>query len=109
MSRHGNPTFDSARDELFSQIHRCGVMKASPEQQREWLRDTVAYLHEIHPGLSDAELNELREVGERFCQPPIPHGKGRTELTRDEWEGAPPEMEAEAPTDVPTDGTVTPS
>jgi hypothetical protein len=86
MSKHGNATFDSARDELFSQIHRCGVLRASPEQQQEWLRDTVAYLHEMHPSLSEGDLEELRAVGERFCQPPIPHGKGRTELTRGEWE-----------------------
>lgn len=86
MSNHVNATFDNARNEIFSQIHRCQVLKAAPEQQDEWLRQTVEYLGEIFPALTDRELNELREIGARFCQPAIPHGKRHTELTRDEWQ-----------------------
>ena len=86
--RHANKTFDHARDELFSQIHRCQVLKAATEQQSEWLRETVDYLGETFPALSDRELNELREIGERFCQPPIPHGKQHTAVTRGEWQDA---------------------
>jgi hypothetical protein len=86
MSRNTDTNFDRARDELFSQIHRCHVLQATPEQQGEWMRDTVAYLGEIFPALSDRQLDELRALGERFCQPAIPHGKAYTELSRDEWE-----------------------
>lgn len=86
MGKHVRTDFDSARDELFSQIHRCGVLQAAPEQQEEWLRDSLAYFAEIFPALSDRQLDELRELGERFCQPPIPHGKGFSELTREKWE-----------------------
>ena len=87
MSKNHRTPLDNARDELFSQIHRCGVLKAEPEQQEEWLRDTMAYLEETFPDLSDRDLQELRSMGEQFCQPAIPHGKAHTELTRDEWEG----------------------
>lgn len=91
MSRHHDTTFDRARDELFSQIHRCHVLQATPEQQAEWLRDTADYLGETFPSLSDRQLDELRELGERFCQPAIPHGKGYTELSREEWQEEEPE------------------
>jgi hypothetical protein len=103
MSKHGDPAFDSARDELFSQINRCGVVRAAPEQQREWLRDTVQYLHEMQPTLTDAQLNDLREIGERFCQPAIPHGKGKTELNRGEWEAGAPD-DGEGAEDEATEG-----
>ena len=86
MGKHRDTTFDRARDELYSQIHRCHVLQAGSEQQQEWLRDSMSYFHELFPGLSDRELHELRDLGERFCQPAIPHGKSFTELSRDEWE-----------------------
>jgi hypothetical protein len=86
LSNHANTAFIHARDELFSHVHRCQVLQAAPEQQSDWLRDTVQFLGESFPTLTDRELNELREIGERFCQPPIPHGKGHTELTRDQWQ-----------------------
>lgn len=94
MGKHRNTTFDHARDELFSHIHRCDVLKANAEQQNDWLRETVEYLGETFPALTDRELNELRDIGQRFCQPPIPHGKSNTELTRDEWEDSGAEEEA---------------
>lgn len=84
MGNHRTTDFDLARDELFSQIHRCGVMQAVPEQQAEWLEDTTAYLGERFPQLTQAELEELATVGRRFCQPAIPHGKGHTALTVDD-------------------------
>lgn len=96
MSKHANATFENAQNEIFSQIHRCQVLKAAPEQQEEWLRQTVEYLGEIFPALTDRDLNELREIGARFCQPAIPHGKQHTELTRDEWQDEPVTDGAEA-------------
>jgi hypothetical protein len=81
-----NREFDRARDELYSQIHRCGVLKADEEHRREWLDDSLEYLSETFPSLQPEELTELRVIGERFCAPPIPHGKQYTELTRDHWE-----------------------
>jgi hypothetical protein len=62
-------TFDQARDELFSHILRCGVMEALPEHQKEWFDDTMQYLMERYEDLTEAELNQLRELGERYCQP----------------------------------------
>lgn len=85
MSR-SRTILDNARDELFSHIQRCGVLRATPGQQTEWLDDTMGYLAETFPDLNQGEMDQLREMGERFCQPPIPHGKGYTELSRGEWE-----------------------
>lgn len=72
-----------ARDELMSHIHRCNVLKATPEQQQEWLADTADYMAERFPNLSKEELGELQKIGERFCAPVIPHGKDTTALNLD--------------------------
>lgn len=84
MGDHRTTDFDLARDELFSHIHRCGVLKATPEQRDEWLADTASFLSERHPNLSDAQLTELREIGARFCQPAVPHGPDHSALTVEE-------------------------
>jgi hypothetical protein len=62
-------SFAQARDELFSHILRCGVIDALPEHQKEWLDDTMLYLADRYEDLTKAELDELRVLGERFCQP----------------------------------------
>jgi len=62
--------FEEARDEMFQQIMRCGVIGADPEHQSEWFSDTMRYLGERYHELTDAELNQLRQLGERFVQPP---------------------------------------
>lgn len=67
-------SIDRARDELFSHIRRCGVLEAEDEQREEWFADTIQYLREQHPELSEEELTSLRAIGERYCAPPIPHG-----------------------------------
>lgn len=79
--------FDRVRDELFSHIHRCGVLKASEEQQVEWMDDTVEYMGERYPDLGREELGELRMIGMRFCRPVI---------SRVETEETPAEDGAEA-------------
>ncbi len=63
-----------ARDELYSHILRCGVIEALHEHQREWFDDTIEYFAERYPGLTTDELQELRRLGERYCQPVILHG-----------------------------------
>jgi hypothetical protein len=63
--------FDRARDDLFNHIHRCGVLRATAEQQVEWMDDTIEYLTEYHPALSREQLGELRTMGLRFCRPVI--------------------------------------
>ena len=69
---------DQARDELFSHINRCGVLHASPEDQKTWMGETVDYLAERYPDLGDAELDALHGIGLRFCQPAIAHGADST-------------------------------
>jgi hypothetical protein len=63
--------FDQARDELFSHILRCGVLEAAASDQKEWFDDTMEYLAERYEGLNPRELEALRQLGERYCQPVI--------------------------------------
>lgn len=67
---------DRARDELFSHINRCGVLGAAEEDQREWMDETLDYLADRYPDLSEEDLDELHRVGMRFCQPAIPYRAG---------------------------------
>lgn len=60
---------DEARDELFQQIMRCGVIGAEPDHQTEWFDATLAYFAERYPELNQLELSQLRTQGERFAQP----------------------------------------
>lgn len=83
---------ERARDELFSHIQRCGVLGATPDQQEEWLDDTINYLTERYPALDRKGLAELRKLGERYCRPAIPHGDTDAE---EAWSEA-PEVEEEA-------------
>lgn len=71
MSRNSEKEFDRARDDLFSHIHRCGVLRAEQDQQSAWLDDTVEYMAECYPSLTREELGELRTIGLRFCSPVI--------------------------------------
>lgn len=68
-----NVDVERARDELFSHIHRCGVLRATAEHQVEWMDDTVGYISERYPELSKDQLDELRTMGLRFCRPVINH------------------------------------
>ena len=62
--------FEEARDELFQQIMRCGVIGAEAEDQKDWFDNTMAYLTERYHELEPSELEQLRVLGERFAQPP---------------------------------------
>lgn len=84
MARPQRSDLDHARDDLISHIHRCGVLRSTPEQQTEWMNDTVEYMGECYPSLSEEQLAELKAIGLRFCQPVIAHGKGNTALSQQE-------------------------
>lgn len=64
-------TFDQARDELFSHILRCQVLEALPEHQKEWFDDTMQYIGERYDDLAEEQVLQLRQLGERFCQPVV--------------------------------------
>jgi len=80
--------FDAARDQLFSEMHRCGVLEASREEAENWLEDTIEYLSDVYGSLEPGELEKLRDIGSRFARPPIPHGKDQTALNREDWQTA---------------------
>lgn len=87
---------DEARNELFSHIHRCGVLGASEEQQVEWMKDTIEFLSERYPALKEKELKELEGIGLRFCRPVIVNAPGADA-------GADVEAEAEADYEAETE------
>lgn len=75
---------DRARDELFSHINRCGVLKAALDDQAHWMDETIDYIGERFPDLTDGDLKGLHEIGIRFCRPAIAHGAGSSARTLDE-------------------------
>jgi len=79
--------FDQARDELFSHILRCGVLKAAQEHQQEWFDDTMGYLADRYEYLSESELAKLRKLGEQYCRPVIARG-GNQNASENERIGA---------------------
>ena len=72
-TNHAPDFFDQARNELFSHILRCGVLKAAAEDQKEWFDDTMEYLADRYEYLTDEELDNLRQLGEQYCRPVIKH------------------------------------
>ena len=73
-TKQTNPTvLEKARDELYSHILRCGVLQATTEHQKEWFDDTIEYMAERYPALSEDDVADLRRLGERYCQPVISH------------------------------------
>lgn len=62
-------SFDQARDEMFSHILRCGVIEALPEHQKDWFDDTMQYIADRYEDLSAESMAQLRQLGERYCQP----------------------------------------
>lgn len=72
-STDSRDVFETARDELYSHILRCGVIDATEEQRVSWFDDTMEYLGERFHDLSEDQLKRLRDLGERFCKPVIPY------------------------------------
>lgn len=70
-----NKLKDRARDELFSHINRCGVLRADHDAQEEWLGETMEYLGDRYPDLTQVDLRELYTVGLRFCRPAKSYGQ----------------------------------
>ncbi len=68
------PSFDQARDELFSHILRCGVIDAAPVHQKDWFDDTMQYLADRYLDLGQDEFAQLRLLGENYCQPDVQRG-----------------------------------
>ena len=69
---------DRARDELFSHINRCGVLLASAQDQKQWMDETVEYIGERYPDLTDVDLRVLHGIGIHFCKPAISNGADNT-------------------------------
>lgn len=61
--------FDTARDEMFQHVMRCGVIGSAPEHQTEWFDETMKFLADRYHELSKNQVAELRVLGERFAAP----------------------------------------
>ena len=77
-------SFENARDELFRVIRECGVIDAHEADQVAWMDETVAFMAERYPDLAESELKNLRDLGLRFCQPVIPHGREHAPRSNEE-------------------------
>jgi len=86
--KHEKSAFDQARDELFSHIHRCQVLGSDRDHQEEWMKDTMQYMTERYPDLTTPEIEQLRSLGLRFCQPIIQHGSDNIAAADDEANAA---------------------
>ena len=95
----GPSEIEQARNDLFGHIHRCGVLRADEEQQLEWMKDTIEYLAECYPSLTEGELEDLKNIGLRFCRPVIANAPVEAEATAD----ADAEVDAEVDADAETE------
>ena len=95
--KYETTVFDRARDELFSHIQRCGVLDADDEHRGEWLKDTTDYLRERYPELDRGQLDELTEIGDRYCQPAIRHVEADEETPEESGEASDAEVKADSP------------
>jgi len=86
MGKHEYTTLERARDELFSHIQRCDVLEAADEHQAEWLEETMEFMTERYPDLTQLQLAQLEAMGRRYIKPAIPHGNGANATTRENWE-----------------------
>lgn len=84
MGKHEYTKFDRARDELMSHVVRCDVLDAELEHRYEWLAETMDYMAERYPSLSELDLTKLEMIGKQFIKPAIPHGRGNTARSRDD-------------------------
>lgn len=73
--KHEKTLLEKARDELFSHIQSCNVLEASKEDQKAWMGETMEYMSERYPELSELQLAQLRMFGDRYIAPAIPHGR----------------------------------
>lgn len=81
-------SYDRARNELFSAIRQCGVIGAEEAEQIEWMGETVEFLAQRYPELTEAEREQLKQIGLRFCQPVIPHGAQATSASLEDANAA---------------------
>lgn len=85
MGKHDYTTLDRARDELYSHIVRCEVLDADRDAHMdEWLEETMEFMTERYPGLSELQLAQLRMMGQRYLEPVIPHGREHNALNRNQ-------------------------
>lgn len=95
--QHRTTQFDRARDELCSHVIRCEVLEAHMDDRLTWLEETMDYMGERYPDLTELELAQLQVIGRRFVQPAIPHGAHAHAANRDRWEETPEDEWQEVP------------
>lgn len=83
MGKYDPTTLTKARDELMSHIVRCGALDASDQDRMEWLDETIDYMADRYPRLSELELAQLELMGRQYLKPVIPHGKEHTAVNMD--------------------------
>lgn len=95
MGKRQKDPIERPRDELYTHIQRCGVLTASRADQKEWLADTMDYMRERYPHLTDLQFAGLKAMARQYLKPPIPHGAAHHELNRARWTPTQEEAAAE--------------
>lgn len=83
-SKYQKTTLDIARDELMSHVIRCDVLDARMTDRTDWLEETLEYMRDRYPTLSEIQLAKLEMMGKQFIKPAIPHGRGNHAANRPE-------------------------
>jgi hypothetical protein len=84
LGKHKTTVLERARDELMSHVIRCDVFDAEMGHRTEWLDETIDYMAERYPQLTEIQVAKLEIMGKQFIKPAIPHGRGHSARTRDE-------------------------
>jgi hypothetical protein len=50
--------------------------------------ETIEYIGERYPDLTDSDLKDLHGIGIRFCRPAIPHGAENTAKSEEDANAA---------------------
>jgi hypothetical protein len=56
------------------------------EDRFEWLAETMDYMADRYPDLTDLEIAQLEVIGRRFVKPAIPHGSHAHAANRERWQ-----------------------
>jgi hypothetical protein len=68
----------------MSHVVRCDVLDATMADRTAWLGETMEYMSQRYPDLTQMQLAQLEMIGKQFIKPVIPHGKDGTAFNRSE-------------------------
>ena len=76
LSDSGRGEGEQAGGDQIETVALGDALQAEDDDKKHWMDETIDYIGERYPDLTDGDLTGLREMGIRFCQPAIAHGVG---------------------------------